>query len=371
MSTIKVLVLVIIAFTLGFGVSEYMSEHNSQQKVVYIPYETSITFDHPNTEQNIPILSQNSLNAPLPINSVGTGATAKAAAFSWETVKQFIDNAHYDEAIRLLQTQLGNPKNAPQAWYFLANIYKKQSQPNAALDAWFRYLALEINPQKIDKALVQIKNYLIQLKEQPALFNEDYSWLIAQCDALLKYTANDGDLHLIMAELYSKLNDSYQAQYHALMAVNDPKVQKQAEDILASLNGKKLEEDINIPLIVAGNKYILMASIEGNPVRFLLDTGASLSGLANSYTAKYPSLIKNTKPIRLNTASGIQNSFLFTVNNINIGSLEFKQHILAQLSMDNADGFDGLLGVDILGRFDFVIDQNAAVLHLKARKNNP
>ena len=31
-------------------------------------------------------------------------------------------------------------------------------------------------------------------------------------------------------------------------------------------------------------------------------------------------------------------------------------------------GFDGLLGVDILGRFDFVIDQNAAVFRLKARK---
>jgi hypothetical protein len=36
--------------------------------------------------------------------------------------------------------------------------------------------------------------------------------------------------------------------------------------------------------------------------------------------------------------------------------------------MDSAQGFDGLLGVDILGQFDFVIDQDAAVLKLKARK---
>jgi hypothetical protein len=35
--------------------------------------------------------------------------------------------------------------------------------------------------------------------------------------------------------------------------------------------------------------------------------------------------------------------------------------------MDNADQFDGLLGIDILGRFDFVIDQNKAILRLKKR----
>ena len=52
-----------------------------------------------------------------------------------------------------------------------------------------------------------------------------------------------------------------------------------------------------------------------------------------------------------------------------MGNLVFNQHILAQLPMDNSQGFDGLLGVDILGRFDFFIDQDAAVLRLKARKS--
>jgi predicted aspartyl protease len=100
----------------------------------------------------------------------------------------------------------------------------------------------------------------------------------------------------------------------------------------------------------------------------LLDTGASLSGLSKSYTAKYPAMLKAIKPIRLNTASGTHDSVLFTVTNISIDNLVFNQYILAQLPMDNSQGFDGLLGVDILGRFDFVIDQNAAVLRLKMRK---
>jgi hypothetical protein len=64
----------------------------------------------------------------------------------------------------------------------------------------------------------------------------------------------------------------------------------------------------------------------------------------------------------------VQDSILFTVTQIGIGDLFFKQHILAQFPMDSSVEFDGLLGIDILGRFDFVIDQNAASLKLKPRK---
>lgn len=266
---------------------------------------------------------------------------------------------------------MGDVKDAPRAWLYLAGIYRKQSQPINAVDAWFRYVKLELDDQKIDKALKDIRKYLLQIKETPAIFNEDYSWLMAQFDELLKYNVNDGELHLILATLLVQLNDNYQAQYHALMAANDPNAQKRAEAILANLNGdNKVQGESTISLTRFGNQYLVNVSIEGYPARLLLDTGASLSGLSSSYTAKYPSMLKSTKPIRLNTASGTHDSVLFTVTTITMGNLMFNQHILAQLPMDNSQGFDGLLGVDILGRFDFVIDQDAAQLRLKARKSN-
>lgn len=167
------------------------------------------------------------------------------------------------------------------------------------------------------------------------------------------------------------MNDGYQAQYHALMAVNDPKSQKSAEAVLAKLNGvsnNRAADEIAIPLTRIGNQYLVNATIESYPVRLLVDTGASLSGLSNVFTAKHPDLIKTTRPIRINTAGGSRDSFLFTVNNISMETLVFNQHILAQLPMESAREFDGLLGVDILGGFDFVIDQNALVLRLKPRK---
>ncbi|RZA04942.1 MAG: hypothetical protein EOO68_07420 [Moraxellaceae bacterium] len=302
------------------------------------------------------------------LTEVDSGAEKIVEPFSWSRVDHLIANAQYDEATRLLHTQMGDKKNAARAWLTLASIYRKQSQPVAALDAWFRYVKLEVDDQKINKALGDIKTYLLQLKATPALFNDDYSWFMSQFDELLKYNANDGEVHLILATLLLQLNDNYQAQYHALMAVNDPEVQKKAEIILARLNGNDTPQETTIPLIRYGNQYLVTVNIEGYPARLLVDTGASLSGLSSSYTAKYPSMIKATKPIRLNTASGVHDSFLFTVNTISIENIVFNQHILTQLPMDNSQGFDGLLGVDILGRFDFVIDQNNAVLRLKARK---
>jgi predicted aspartyl protease len=267
-----------------------------------------------------------------------------------------------------LETRMGNPEDAARAWLLLAVVYKKQGYAIAAVDAWFRYVKLEVDHHKGEKALNDLQQYLVQLKANPALFNDDYAWLMAQFEELLKYMPNDGGLHLELAMLLMGLKDEYQAQYHALMAVNDPQVQKRAEGILAKLNGEdKLPESV-IPLVRYGNQYLVNTSIEGYPARLLLDTGASLSGLSTNYTAKYPALLKDTKPIRLNTASGTRDSILFTVTQVGIGKILFNQHILAQLPMESDVEFDGLLGVDILGRFDFVIDQNAATLNLKPRK---
>ena len=364
MSNYKILLITIIAFALGFAVSEY---RNTQ-----FLYEQGDVVDHAIVSSQEPAILATQADTHASNNKIITSPAipdeAPKAIFSWAQVDQLIANARYDEAIHLLETRMGDAKDAARAWLLLASIYKKQSQPIAAVDAWFRYVKLELDDQKIEKSLKDIRNYLLQIKETPALFNEDYSWLMAQFDELLKYNTNDGELHLILAALLVQLNDDYQAQYHALMAANDPAAQKRAEVILAKLNGENSPDEATIPLTRFGNQYLVNVTIEGSPAKLLLDTGASLSGLASTYTAKYPSMLKATKPIRLNTASGTHDSFLFTVTNISMGNLVFNQHILAQLPMDNAQGFDGLLGVDILGRFDFVIDQDAAVLRLKVRK---
>jgi predicted aspartyl protease len=359
----KILLIILVAFSLGFAASEYRTRYLTQHIS-----ERTVDIGHTAAIKSVAVKSEYILKKKAVDIQVAQPEESLVEAFSWVQVDQLIAGAHYDDAIRLLQEHMGDAKDTARVWLLLASIYKKQSQSKAAVDALFRYLRLEMDVQKIEKSLSDIQGYLLLIKEKPALFNDDYSWLIAQFEELLKYRSNDGELHLILASLLLQLNDNYQAQYHALMAANDPAAHENAEMILAKLNGNNTPDEISIPLTRLGNQYLISASVEGYPVRFLLDTGASLSGLASAYTTKYPDLLKAMKPIRLNTASGIRDTFLFTVNDIKIGDLIFNQHILAQLPMDNSLGFDGLLGVDILGRFDFVIDQDASVLRLKVRK---
>lgn len=364
MSTLKIVLIAVAAFGLGFAASEYrthtathaqplINERVSFNRLLPQPHDAAMAAE---------------LSAAITTTDAPRISQAVPRTFSWSQVNQLIASAQYAEAIQLLETRMDNPQDALRAWLLLATIYKKQGQAIAAVDAWFRYVKLELDAQKSEQARNDIQQYLLQIKSTPALFNDNYVWLMAQFDELLKYRANDGELHLLMAALSIELKDDYQAQYHALMAVNDPLVQARAEEILTKLNGSNTLNEIVIPLSRYGNQFLVTALIEGNPARLLLDTGASLSGLSSHYTAKYPALLKSIKPIHLNTASGVQDSILFTVTHIGMGDLFFKQHILAQFPMDSSVEFDGLLGVDILGRFDFVIDQNAASLKLKPRK---
>lgn len=347
----NILLVALVAFALGFCASEYRV---AQRKAPVAPA--------------VPVAQPASTTRELPVEQIATESAAQIPTL-WESINHSFNAGRYSDAAAQLKVYLGDHKNSAEAWYLLARTFQKLNQPRDFVEAMFRFIALERDAQKVESALSELKRYLIALKASPSLLNEDYAWLMAQLDELAKYSNSSGEVHLVMAALALQLNDNYQAQYHALMAANDPVSQKAAEEILAKLDGNnnKLDET-TIPLIRFGNQFLVKVSIEGFPAQLLIDTGASLSGLSSSYTAKYPFLVKAMKPIRLNTASGAHDSFLFTVDSITIANLNFTQHILAQLPMDSSVGFDGLLGVDILGRFDFVMDQNAAVLRLKSRK---
>jgi len=355
-------------FVLGFMVNEF--RHNNfldqpDQNQQSTP--RNLNSASGDIQANVP--TQTTLQPETPTaGNHDQSAQPKAEAFSWVHVEQLMNQGDVKKAISLLKNHKNRDGESAQLWFYLAKAYEQQGDHKPSLEAWFRYLDYETNMERVHQAIAYIKNYLMRLKQSPSLYGQDTYWLIEQFNKLLELTLNDGELHLMLAALYIDIQDNYQAQYHALMAANDPSAQARAEDILAQLNGTKVPDNLAIPLRPLGNQYLVDVMIEGHKARLLLDTGASLSGLSTSFTDKHPSLVKATKPIRLSTAGGDVDSYLFTVTRLEIENLQFDQHILALLPMGNANQFDGLLGVDILGRFDFVIDREASVLRLRAQK---
>jgi clan AA aspartic protease (TIGR02281 family) len=365
----------LVTFCLGYFMNDYLSNRgvNQGQWVERGGQRAFKEFTLRNPDDVSIDAIEGSINGS--INASGnqgavTEAASNAEEFSWDLVNQLIAKQNYDKAISLLEKYLTNHGSSAEAWRLLAYVYQKQNKPVPAFNAWIQYFKCETDSSKIYENFLLAKQYLLQLHTKPEAYGADTAWLMSQLNALTEVNSSDGELHLILASLYLSQGDSYQAQYHALMAVNDPVTKKSAEDILEKLNGKETTGEMVVPLIRYGHQFLVDVVVDGNSARLLLDTGASISGVSNTFVTRFPSMIRDRKPIRLNTANGSVDSFLFTVNRVTIGNLIFNQHILAVLPMDDGADMDGLLGVDIIGRFDFVIDQDALLLKLRSRRKN-
>lgn len=366
MNNKKILFITVLAFALGFYASEYRHAKRDSSASPLVETNTVET-------EFVPVIDSASSQG---IRSIPTSASNEflptKAQSPLERANQLIANGAYGDAARLLNQLLElEPQNTEALW-LLARVYEQQGQHKEAVAIWFRYINTEVDAQKIENALAYLAKYLIRLTENPSIFGESYEWLMAQINDLIKLTPDNGELHLQLAKMHLKTEDKEQAQYHALMAANQPETQARAEGILAKLDEGSLAQDdapaeITVPLIRFGGQFLVPVTVEGEQVKLLLDTGASISGLTASFINRHYSFVKSPKPIQLNTASGTVESYLFVVDTLTIESITFNKHMLARLPMDNGDHFDGLLGIDILGRFDFVIDQNKAVLRLKKR----
>ncbi|MEN0035575.1 MAG: aspartyl protease family protein [Cellvibrio sp.] len=366
MNTKKTILISTITFALGFYASEY--RHGRQVDNV----QANVTSTVPEA-QTIDSVDFPSIHAEPNQTVAAQDSFAPSAALSpIARANQLIANGAYGEAVRLLNQLLDENARNTEALWLLARVYEQQGQHKESVGVWFRYINAEVDAQKIDNALDYLAKYLIRLTDNPSIFGESYEWLMAQLNDLIKLTPDNGELHLQLAKMNLKKEDNEQAQYHALMAANQPETRARAEGILAKLDGDSAGDDnnppeITVPLIRFGSQFLVPVKVEGVPVKLLLDTGASLSGLTANFINRHYSLVKSPKPIQLNTASGSVESYLFVVDTFTLDNITFNKHMLARLPMENMDQFDGLLGVDILGRFDFFIDQNKAVLRLRKR----
>ena len=367
MANKKIIFVALGAFALGFYASEYRHANftaDAQQFVEHLPAQLPVIAIEQSSSSAQPT------SASPGINSQHQVPTRPQTPL--ERANQLVANGEYLAAASLLNQILEMEPGNTEALWLLARVYEQQGQHEKSVAIWFRYINVEVDVQKIESALDYLAKYLIRLSTNPAIFGERYEWLMAQINDLIRLTPDDGELHLQLAKMHLKKEDKEQAQYHALMAANQPETRASAEALLAKLDeGTQAEDDSTPEMTIAltrfGEQFLVPVKVEDKPVMLLLDTGASISGLTASFVNQHSSLVKSPKPIQLNTASGTVESYLFLVDSFTIDNITFNQHMLARLPMDNQDRFDGLLGIDILGRFDFVIDQNKAVLRLRKR----
>ncbi len=113
-----------------------------------------------------------------------------------------------------------------------------------------------------------------------------------------------------------------------------------------------------LPLTRFGEHFLVEVALDdGRALRLLLDTGATRTVLRPRVVAAVPGAERLTSRIRIGTANGVVSASRYQLPGLTLGPFRIDSPELVVLDLDGLGAsVDGLLGLDLLGRFDYRID---------------
>ncbi len=207
-----------------------------------------------------------------------------------------------------------------------------------------------------------------------------YDWyflsqLYSQADSVELLSSTQ---RLRMAEVYIKNDERYSAQQTLSQLIAAGEHTTEAKDLLAKIGGQA-EPSLGVPteeyesavsLEKHGNQYLVQLTLDDQTnVRLLIDTGASVTTLSRSAFTRISSQI-NAQELgsrMFSTANGITKGSIVGLDSVSLGEFRLPDTKLAVLDFEMANNIDGLLGMNVLGRFKFQIEPTAPQLLLQRR----
>lgn len=130
--------------------------------------------------------------------------------------------------------------------------------------------------------------------------------------------------------------------------------------------GSCIQENISTPIVIkiSGSQAFLNARIGNKTGKFLIDTGATTTTIRNSFLNSIEDSFKsNIRPVRMLTAGGTVEAKKVTITNGAISSFDLPQFdVVGTDTMEDIGDFAGLLGMNLLSRFDMKIQGNTIIL---------
>lgn len=139
-----------------------------------------------------------------------------------------------------------------------------------------------------------------------------------------------------------------------------------ARQLIGQINAPVEPEPLaTIPLIKAGDQFLVEAQIDRNASAFLLlDTGASMTVVSPDLLIDLGYRL-NGPQTRFSTAGGQVLAPVIDIGSLSLEGITVQPMTVGALEIGRPDdGVSGLLGMDFLRRFEFRIDQNGAFLIL-------
>lgn len=112
-----------------------------------------------------------------------------------------------------------------------------------------------------------------------------------------------------------------------------------------------------------GGHHITPGRINGVPVEFMVDTGASIIAMNYREAEKLGIDYRAGKPITVNTANGVAKAYKIVLNRVSVGDIELNQ-VSAAVSTTESPTII-LLGNSYLSNVDMLVDSGVLVLKEK------
>lgn len=112
-----------------------------------------------------------------------------------------------------------------------------------------------------------------------------------------------------------------------------------------------------------GGHYVAPGRINGMPVEFLVDTGATSIAMNFREAERLGIDYRAGKPIQVSTANGVAQAFAVVLNSVSVGDIELNQVSAAISTTDFPQVI--LLGNSYLGKVDMRVDNGVLLLQAK------
>jgi len=278
-------------------------------------------------------------------------------------VQQLLDAQKFAEADSLLQAYLQMEFRDVDALLLKAKLLKTQGKVQQALETLYQLRAYEHRQTALDdnRALIDewASAHVAKLKQARNGDSEErfLQFLIAQEPERLDYV-------LALATVYVEHGAAEGARHYLSLLAADGRFESQRRALLQQL--EQGGDGEAIALQRQGSHFLVSVWLDGRtPALLLIDTGASMTVLRPEVLAR-AGYTRSQTVRQFNTANGVAEGQVFTVDELTLGNHHLRQLPLVALDLAGLEA-DGLLGMDILGQYRFQLDQQANTLSLNKK----
>jgi len=280
-------------------------------------------------------------------------------------VLDLLELGHVDQALRTFSENLDVLSGETDISRLLVEILMDQKRYEEALNLLYEQ-RLFVSEQD-EARLMQLVFAAVERAERELESAERTDQLVSLFRLLINLHADHIPYHLRLAYWLIESGERDAAARVLAGASNDTRYSEERERLEFLLDkepGFEFQDQVIVPLRKVGEHFIADVMVDDSfTAAMMIDTGATLTVVRESMIAAFGEARYSPVPLRMNTANGVVTGSRLLIPKLTLGNADFRDVEMGAIPLPDFQ-FDGLLGMNVLGRYRFRIDHDDELLYL-------